>query len=161
MAAPKNEDEETEALHEEQQRSVALVRKLLNPRLERAELAYGQAVRSLWLGNAGAALATLSFIGAAWKGAPSLRILLVPFGFFVFGLIAMGIGEVASIWKDARVIRRNQDAQHFLDMIAGDSMSPLDHIGFNYSRTVAAIVSGISFLLGLMSGFAVLCIATI
>lgn len=50
-------------------------------RAELAEKIYSQAINSLWLGNSGAALATLSFIGASWKDHGFPRILLWPLGF--------------------------------------------------------------------------------
>jgi hypothetical protein len=40
----------------------------LKPRLDFAKRIYSLAMNSLWLGYPGAALATLSFIGAARKG---------------------------------------------------------------------------------------------
>jgi hypothetical protein len=51
--------------------------RLLKPRLARVERRYAQALTGLWIGNAGAALATLSFIGAAWKEGTYARPLLV------------------------------------------------------------------------------------
>jgi hypothetical protein len=61
---PDCELDEAEASH---RANAAQMDSFLKPRLDRAEHLYGQAITSLWVGNAGAALATLSFIGATWK----------------------------------------------------------------------------------------------
>jgi hypothetical protein len=49
-------------------REIERVVGFLKPPLDFAKRIYSLAMNSLWLGNAGAALATLSFIGAAWRG---------------------------------------------------------------------------------------------
>ena len=64
----------------------------ITPRLVRAERVYNQALTSLWVGNAGAAVATLTFIGVTWQNKLFHHwLLLVPLCAFVFGLIAMGL----------------------------------------------------------------------
>src|SRR5579872_3371870 len=82
------------------------VGRFIKPRIERAERAYAAALTSIWVGNAGAALATLSFLGATWDKDRSLRVLFWPLGLFVFGLIAMGAGTLYTVISDGRAISR-------------------------------------------------------
>ena len=80
------EDEEENAISGGEQ-DIARVWRLIKPKLDRFERNYNQALNRLWLGNAGAALATLSFIGATWSNAKSHSCLLWPFGLFVLARI--------------------------------------------------------------------------
>jgi len=98
-------------------------------RAELAEKIYSQAIDSLWLGNSGAALATLSFVGAAWKGGAFPKVLLWPLGFFILGVVSMGIGTLVALMRERAVIERNQNAQSVLDIYTQDIQSPLQRAG--------------------------------
>src|SRR5437667_8818847 len=104
---PDDELDEAEASH---RANAAQMDSFLKPRLERAERVYGQATTSLWIGNAGAALATLSFMGATWKSDTFPKSLLVPLGFFVAGVIAMGVGALLTLAREKRASERIQGA---------------------------------------------------
>ena len=97
-------------------------------RAELAEKIFSQAINSLWLGNCGAALATLSFIGAAWKDGGFPRVLLWPLGFFILGVISMGVGTLVALMRERGVVERNQKAQSLLDIFTRDFQSPLERV---------------------------------
>lgn len=152
--------EEAEREIERQERGLKEVDEFLRPRLDRLERNYARTINRLWLGNAGAALATLSFLGATWQYAPFRFYLLMPFGLFVFGLISLGCGELAALIKDARVIRRNQDAESILDIIIGDAESPLEKLGFSFDmRMMLQCASTLLFVAGLIAGLVVFAVA--
>jgi hypothetical protein len=58
-----DEDELRENEAEEQDRRARAIKR----QIDEIRPAYAQALTSLWLGNAGASLAVLSFIGASWR----------------------------------------------------------------------------------------------
>jgi hypothetical protein len=123
-----------------------------------AEKIYSQAINSLWLGNSGAALATLSFIGAAWKNGEFPRALLLPLGFFVLGVISMGAGTLVALMRERAVIERNQKAQSILDIYTRDIQSPLQRVGLARGdwRMRLAFCSGGCFVAGCVVGFILL-----
>jgi hypothetical protein len=130
------------------------VQQFLEPRLNRAAQTYNQALKSLWLGNAGAALATMSFIGATWRSNAPPRFLLVPFGFFIVGLIAMGVGELTNLVTESRAIRRIQDARSIADVPFQYVETPAENVGLHLSpRTLLALISGGCFVAGVTIGF--------
>lgn len=149
-------DEGAEARHW----AVKQVQSFLKSRLERAERAYGQALTSLWVGNAGAALATLSFIGATWKSDTFPKVLLWPLGFFVFGVISMGVGALLTLVHEKRAIERIQRAESPLDLCWDDIESPLQSVGLTLrnGRTAMALLSGACFIVGCVVGFLLLAI---
>jgi hypothetical protein len=140
------------------QREIEQVQGFLRPWLALAEKIYSQAMNSLWLGNAGASLTTLSFIGAAWKNGTFPKILLAPLAFFLTGLISMGIGTVSAIMRVRAAIERNQLAESPLDIRMDDIQSPLERVGLSGSdrRTVMALFSGGCFVAGCVVGFILL-----
>jgi hypothetical protein len=127
-------------------------------RAELAEKIYSQAINSLWLGNSGAALATLSFIGAAWKDGRFPVALLCPLGFFILGVVSMGAGTFVALMRERRVIERNQNAQSLLDLITSDAQSPLERVGLARGdwRLRLALCSAGCFVVGCVAGFALL-----
>jgi hypothetical protein len=142
-------DEQAENQLREQER----VQQFLEPRLRRAERAYAQAVKSLWLGNAGAAVASLSFLGATWRSGSPPRMILLSFALFVCGLIALGTGELITLIIEARRIGRIQTIQSPLEMYWDDIESPVESIGLHFSpRTILALISGACFVLGVIVG---------
>ncbi len=140
------------------ERGIEQAQAFLKPRLDFAERTYNQAMNSLWLGNAGAALATLSFIGAAWKDGTFPRILLAPLAFFLAGLISMGIGTLLALMRVRAVIERNQLAELPWDFIVGDAQSPAERVGLSGrdARTIMALFSGGFFVAGCLVGFILL-----
>jgi hypothetical protein len=123
-----------------------------------AEKIYSQAINSLWLGNSGAALATLSFIGAAWKNGEIPRVLLWPLGFFILGVISMGAGTLVALMRERAVIERNQKTQSLLDIQSRDFQSPLQRVGLTRGdwRLRLALCSGVCFIAGCLIGFVLL-----
>jgi hypothetical protein len=134
------------------------VQEFLKPRIERAERAYSQALTGLWLGNAGAALATLSLIGVLWKGNSFPKVLLLPLGCFVLGIVAMGTGALWTLAREKRAIEQMQSANSILDMKVDYVESPAQRVGLSLydGRTVTALVAGGCFVFGCVIGFAVL-----
>jgi hypothetical protein len=142
-------DDQAETQFREQEQ----VQKFLEPRLRRAERAYTQAIKTLWLGNAGAAIASLSFLGATWHQGSPPKMTLWSFAIFVFGLVALGVGELITLIIEARRIRRIQTIQSWLEMYWDDIESPVESIGLYFSpRTILALVSGFCFVLGTTVG---------
>jgi hypothetical protein len=123
-----------------------------------AEKIFSQAINSLWLGNSGAALATLSFIGAAWKDGGFPRALLWPLGFFILGVISMGVGTLVALMRERGVVERNQKAQSLLDISTRDFQSPLERVGLSRGdwRMRLALCSGVCFVVGCLVGFILL-----
>jgi hypothetical protein len=140
------------------ERELKGVQGFLKPHLEFAEKIYSQAMNSLWLGNAGAAIATLSFIGAAWKDGTFPKALLWPLGFFLAGLIAMGIGMLLALVRVRTIIERNQTADSIWYTIIGDAQTPAERVGLSgrNMRTIMALVSGSCFVAGCLVGFILL-----
>lgn len=127
-------------------------------RAELAEKIFSQAINSLWLGNCGAALATLSFIGAAWKDGGFPRVLLWPLGFFILGVISIGVGTLVALMRERGVVERNQKAQSLLDIFGRDFQSPLERVGLSRGdwRMRLALCSGVCFVVGCLVGFILL-----
>jgi hypothetical protein len=130
----------------------------VDSRAELAEKIFSQAINSLWLGNSGAALATLSFIGAAWKDGGFPRALLWPLGFFILGVISMGVGTLVALLRERGVVERNQKAQSLLDIFTRDVQSPLERVGLSRGdwRMRLALCSGVCFVVGCVVGFILL-----
>ena len=138
----------------DEERAFAFVQR----RAELAEKIYSKAVNSLWLGNSGAALATLSFIGAAWKDGKVPAALLWPLGLFIAGVISMGAGTLVALMGERHVIERNQKARSLLDIFTSDIQSPLQRVGLGHGdwRLRLAFFSGACFVLGCVIGFVLL-----
>lgn len=149
--------------HDEQEREQQQAFEFVKPRLERAERAYNQALTSLWLGNGGATLAVLSFMGAAWHQGTFLRQLLYPLSCFILGLILMGIGAGLALFREGQAITRMLKARSLLQFRMGDIQSPAEDAGLTFRdwRTRMAVVSAGLFVLGCLIGFVTLCLASI
>lgn len=145
--------EEDKEQHERNLSGLEKVRAYVRPRIERAERAYNQILTSLWLGNAGAALATLTFIGSASQKGAFPRSLLVPLWFFVLGLISMGIGSGISLMKEAIALNHLQKATSFMDMRVDYITSSTEQAGLILDwRTAMAVISSACFVLGCVAG---------
>jgi hypothetical protein len=146
--------------YKDRQRELAQLDLFRKPRLERAERAYTQAITSLWLGNAGAAIATLSFIGVVSKNGEFHRSLLVPLGFFVLGLISMGLGAAWFLVREARIIRRMEgmtSMDEILSLSMNDIHSEAELAGLSFdSRTWASVVAAGAFILGIIAGLVII-----
>jgi len=138
------------------------VDEFIQPHLERLQKNYAATVNRLWLGNAGAALATLSFLGVTWQ-ANYLRFkFLWPFSFFIFGLILLGVSEFVALIKDASAVYRNQGASSIWDVIIGDAESPLEQLVLSIGiRSMLQLASAVSFIAGLISGLLVFVLASL
>src|SRR5262245_42833247 len=141
---------------EEHPRDLENAEKILKPRRDRAERAY-EALTTLWVGNAGAALATLAYITANRHDGTFTRSLLVPLVLFVLGLAVTGICSLVEFESERRAIARIQRANPILDVrsergywLAEKIRSSLDW------RTAMALVSGTCFVVGFIFGFVML-----
>jgi hypothetical protein len=133
------------------------VEKFIRPRVERAERAYNQALTSLWVGNAGAALATLTFMGGVWQKEMSPRFLFFPLCLFVAGLISMGIGAAISLLREARALTDMQSARSMWELQPAHFRSGVEQAGLTLDgRTKAALISALCFVIGCVVGLAVL-----
>lgn len=130
------------------------VRKHYRPRIDQAERYYSQALTSLWLGNGGAALATLSFVGGLLqKGCSSNLTLLTPLWLFVLGLISMGAGSAISLVQESRELDRMQRATSLLDFKVADIKSSTEQAGLTLDfRTGMALLSALLFVSGCIAG---------
>jgi hypothetical protein len=138
-------------------RDLEIAEKILKPRRDRAERAYDRALTTLWVGNAGAALATLAYITANRHDGTFTRSLLVPLVLFTLGLAVTGISSLIEFESERRAIARIQGADPILDVrpdgndwFAEKFRSPLDW------RTAMALVSGTCFAIGFIFGFVML-----
>lgn len=138
----------------DQERAQAFVQS----RLEVADKLFSQAINGLFLGNAGAALATLSFVGATWKDGTFPQALLGPLALFVLGVVSMGVGAGLALVRERGVIVRNQTAKSFLDIFTRDFQSPLERVGLAPGdwRLIMALCSGGFFVAGCIVGFVLL-----
>jgi hypothetical protein len=156
------DDSERQAIEfgEQQQREFKSLQRFITPRLKRAERAYRHALNSLSLANAGAALATLTFIGGAWQKGTSNRLLLVPLCLFVVGLISMGLGTVVSLVKEAGTIKRMESmtsVREILGLRENELKSQSEIAGLMLDpRTWAAIVSAGTLVLGIIAGVVII-----
>ena len=147
-------DDDQAEIDEQKLEDFERVQRAIKPRLERAGRAYSQALTSLWLGNAGAAIATLSFIGAAWHNGKFPHALLLPLTLFVGGLISMGVGTISAIIRERTIIRNMEDANHILDIRLDYIERPSEEAGLTLQdwRTRMACASAIFFVLGCAVG---------
>ena len=124
------------------------------PYLDRAGKVYEQAITSLWVGNAGATLATLSFIGATWRNGEFPRALLWPLVIFLAGVVAMAIGSIVALVSARNRIERMARANSILNFLCDDIKSPTEEIGLKLSdwRTGMAVLSGALFIVGCVVG---------
>ncbi len=126
------------------------VRHLLRP----AKRAYRQMLTSLWLGNGGASLAVLSFIGVAWKDGKFPHQLLWPLTCFVLGLGSMGVGTGCYLLTIARAGRLSERAQDPLSFPMGSICGPTAKAGLTFKdwRTGSAILAAGFFVFGCSIG---------
>lgn len=96
-----SQDTDYEELKDDELRDQERVYAFLRRRAALAERIYSQAINSLWLGNSGAALVTLSFIGAAWKNETFPSVFRWPLEMFIVGVIAMGFGTLLCCFVNA------------------------------------------------------------
>jgi hypothetical protein len=136
-------------------RDLEIVEKILKPRRDRAERAYDRAVTTLWVGNAGGALATLAYITANRHDGTFTRSLLVPLVLFVLGLAVTGISSLIEFECERRAIVRIQRANPIPDVQSGSGRWPAEKSSLDW-RTAMALVSGTCFVVGFAFGFAML-----
>ncbi len=153
MGADMDPNEEQRA--EEQLMAQKEVYEFVQPSRDRAVKVYEQAITSLWVGNASATLATLSFIGATWSNGEFPRALLWPLVIFLAGVVAMAIGSIVAMISAQARIERMALANSILDFMVKDIQSPWEEIGLTFSdwRTRMAILSGALFVIGCVVGF--------
>lgn len=147
-------DHDQDEIVERQLRDFESVQRALRPRLERAAHAYSQSLTSLWLGNAGAAIATLSFIGAAWHNGNFPHALLLPLTLFVLGLISMGGGSISGLIRERATLRETEEANSILDLKPAYVKRPSEEAGLTLQdwRTRMACVSAAFFVSGCAVG---------
>jgi hypothetical protein len=142
---------------EERTRDLEIAEKILKPRRDRAERAYDRALTTLWVGNAGAALATLAYITANRHDGTFTRSLLVPLVLFVLGLAVTGISSLIEFESERRAILRIQRANPILDVRSDSDQWPAEKIRSPVDwRTAMALVSGTCFVVGFVFGFVML-----
>lgn len=143
--------EELEAEWKEKER----VYRSLEPILERTAKVYEHGITSLWVGNASASLAILSFMGSNWDNAALRLRLFVPLTIFLLGVITMAIGSLLTLFSAYRTIESMQDAKSVLDFLIKDIREPTETIGLTFSdaRTWMALVAGVWFIGGCLAGF--------
>jgi hypothetical protein len=138
-------------------RDLEIAEKILKPRRDRAERAYDRALTTLWVGNAGAALATLAYITANRHDGTFTRSLLVPLVLFVVGLAVTGISSLVEFESERRAILRMQRANPVLEVRSGSDHRLAEKIRSPlHWRTVMALLSGSCFVVGFVFGFVML-----
>jgi hypothetical protein len=117
-------------------------------RLDRAERAYARVLTTLWIGNAGGALATLAYITANRHDGTFTRSLLVPFVLFVLGLAVIGIGSLIEFESERRALARLATSRLPDDRPNGD--------GPPHMRSALVLLSGACFTIGFIFGLVML-----
>jgi hypothetical protein len=140
---------------EEHPRDLEIAEKILKPRRDQAERAYDRALTTLWVGNAGAALATLAYITANRHDGTFTRSLLVPLVLFVLGLAVIGISSLIEFESERRAILRMQRANPILDVRSDSDHWPAEKSPLHW-RTAMALLSGSCFVVGFVFGFVML-----
>ncbi|MGQ0664207.1 MAG: hypothetical protein ACT4P2_11610 [Pseudomonadota bacterium] len=148
-------DQEESDRADRQLRELEQVAEFLKPILERTVKVYDHAITSLWVGNAGAALATLAFIGTTWGKGPPVKPMLWSLGFFLVGVLAMATGSIIALISAHIRIRHMQGANSPWHFRVGDIKSPLKELALvpSDARTIMAIISAATFLVGCGLGF--------
>jgi hypothetical protein len=101
-------------------------------RHDRAERAFGRALATLWIGNVGAALATMLYATANRHDGTFTRSLLAPLVLFVIGLSVTGIASLIEFETERRILDGGPD----------DKRAAADKPRFpSVWRTAAAVVS--------------------
>lgn len=114
----------------------------------KAARAYEKAITRLWIGNAGGVLTALSFFGEKSQ-AKSAWPLLIPFGFFMSGLILMAIATLRDLYARRRMIRSAEGKSSWLRLPTNIFASPSETVGLG----TVAMISTICFLCGCLTGF--------
>jgi hypothetical protein len=135
--------------------------KASNAALGRVERTYSTLVTSLTIGNAGASVATLGFIGATWSGGHFYRPTLIPLALFVLGAVSVGVGLLFSLLRDTRRLARFNripSSPARVVMRQQDLPSPLEDVGLSFSNTatIGAVLSSVCFVAGCVVGFMIL-----
>lgn len=122
----------------------------LRRHLEDAKAVYEQNINRLWAGNAGGVFAVLGALAAA--KAPT-GALLIAFGAFVLGLFFLALRALSSLVSQARMIRALEEANSILDVEIGRFQRPSEanDLSFSNSRTIMALLSGVTFLGGIIA----------
>src|SRR4029077_6248527 len=127
----------------------------------RVERTYANLVTSLTIGNAGASVAVLGFIGATWANGNFYRPALVPLVLFFLGTACMAIGALAALLRDLKCLGRLSQrptgrAPQFYRQ--ADLPSPVENLGLSFSNaaTIGAILSAFFFVAGCVAGFVIL-----
>jgi hypothetical protein len=123
---------------------------ILQRRLARAERAYDRVLTTLWIGNAGGALATLAYATANRHDGTFTRSLLVPLVLFIVGFAVTGISSLIEFEWERRSIARTARATS----VPG-ARPPIGEWHPNW-RTATALISGACFTIGFIFGFVML-----
>lgn len=99
---------------------------------------YEKILARLWLGNAGGAVVTVSYFGAA--GA-ARNLTPKAIYFFLIGLLILGLGTLLDLVREWMVIYANQRATHSLGLKAGYGKSPVERAGFSTSAILAGFAA--------------------
>lgn len=143
---------------EAQERGRELAMSMARSRLARAEKVYDYSVTSVWIANAGAAVSVLAFLGSTWNGGEFPRQLLWPLGFFMTGLISLGLGTVILLVREVRGISRLERTNSLMDLHTADIKMLGESAGLSLRdpRTLSALISGLLFVGGCLVGFILL-----
>ncbi len=124
--------------------------RMVSSRVKRARQKYERAVTRLWIGNAGGAIAVISY------GQRFQRVSLVVLVLFLAGLLCLGIGTIGDLCSDWRVIGQNQEATSFFRFKPGFAKSPLQQAGLSLWEVLPAVLASVAFVLGCTSGLIII-----
>jgi len=126
------------------------------PSWERAERAYNRVLTTLWISNAGATLATLTYITANRHDGTFTRSLLVPLVLFTLGLTIPGMSSLVEFECERRAMLHSR-ASRIMPDGGTDVGRGAEELEFALKwRTPTALASGICFAAGFVYGFAML-----
>jgi hypothetical protein len=134
---------------ERQLRQQDVTDRYLVKRAKAARRKYGKAITRPWIGNAGGAVVTISYLRSA--GAVAHRS-PIPFGFFLIGLVFLGAGMLLDLISEWKALRDNQQATRLLGFRSGFAESPLQTAGSTMRNALTAVLTAIAFLGGCAAG---------
>jgi hypothetical protein len=121
----------------------------LAPLSVRARNGIESATNRLWLGNAGGAAATMTYV----NGSGNVRhILPYPIVLFLIGLIALGLGSACELCQVRSKLVANQMATNVQSLKADVFEYPSASAGFRPVFLATSIAAAIFFVLGCVAG---------
>jgi hypothetical protein len=122
--------------------------RLLFKRARSTRRLYEKAVTRLWVGNAGGAVVTISYL-AATSNVKSLS--LWPIYFFMVGLLLLVVEQIWHLGHEWKTIKDNQSAGSLLEFRTNYFKYPLEAANLTWN-VIMSLLATICFVLGCIAG---------